>query len=378
MPSMSKEQWRRVSILLFIALVGALVLLPPWSPLSVTTPATPEAQVPEGVNPSSVTLNGPVSRPGVGPSNALDAPTPGEPPGEPPVHGESVSSDQHSPSPAAALREPEHTPPPDTVTQVAEQDVAVEEADENPQGIAAPSPQPIALHDPDDLHSPEVEKLIEALGDSEWKVRWDAVNELGKLKDPQAIPALVEIALGDENPHPRWRSLWALRSVEPAGGESVVQLRDGLVSPDAVVVRNAAVALAFFGQSHGVDELLKALHDPDEFRRWEAVFSLKGIAGPQEFNALVVHLNPQQEPAVRVRQEVALALGNSGNVEMVEQLMEALREDSSAQVRWRAALSIGKLGDSSVVGELGRLLAAEEDSLVREHISGAIAKLENH
>ena len=373
---MSNQQWRRLSIVLFLGLVAAVLLLPPWSPLSVTKEVTPKGQILEEVTPSSVTFNGSVSGPGSARSSSPpDAPTPAGPP----AHREIAIPNQYAQPSSAALREPEHTPLPplDTVTQVAEQDVAVEEADENPQGIAAPSPQPIALHDPDDLHSPEVEKLIEALGDSEWKVRWDAVNELGKLKDPRAIPALVEIALGDENPHPRWRSLWALRSVEPAGGESVVQLRDGLVSPDAVVVRNAAVALAFFGQGHGVDELLKALHDPDEFRRWEAVFSLKGIAGPQEFNALVVHLNPQQEPAVRVRQEVALALGNSGNVEMVEQLMEALREDSSAQVRWRAALSIGKLGDSSVVGELGRLLATEEDSLVREHISGAIAKLEN-
>ena len=49
---MSKDAWRRLSIFLFISLVGVLVLLPPWSPLSVTSQATPEGQVLEEVTPS--------------------------------------------------------------------------------------------------------------------------------------------------------------------------------------------------------------------------------------------------------------------------------------------------------------------------------------
>ena len=74
--------------------------------------------------------------------------------------------------------------------------------------------------------------------------------------------------------------------------------------------------------------------------------------------------------------EVALALGTSGGKEMVDELMKALGNDSSAQVRWRAALSIGKLGDDSVVGELERLLTTEEDSQARGHIREAIVQLE--
>ena len=43
--------------------------------------------------------------------------------------------------------------------------------------------------------------LIRDTGDPDWKVRWDAVNELGKLKDRRAVPALVDRALYDDNPH---------------------------------------------------------------------------------------------------------------------------------------------------------------------------------
>ena len=136
------------------------------------------------------------------------------------------------------------------------------------------------------------------------------------------------------------------------------------------------MALAFFDQSAGVGELLKGLEDSDEFRRWEAVYSLKKIAGPQGLRVLVDHLDQQNEPVVRVRQQVALALGSNGDGELVDELIKALSTDTSAQVRWRAALSIGKLGDSSVVGELERLLTMEQESQVREYITRAIMQLD--
>ena len=139
---MSKDRWRRLSILLFIALVGAVALLPPWSPLSVTTPATPEGRVLEEVTPSSVTFNGSVSGPiSARSSNPPDAPTPAGPP----AHREIAIPNQYAQPSSAALREPEHTQPPSpdtSIAQVSEQDVAEEDADDKPLGIAAPSPQP--------------------------------------------------------------------------------------------------------------------------------------------------------------------------------------------------------------------------------------------
>jgi HEAT repeat protein len=38
--------------------------------------------------------------------------------------------------------------------------------------------------------------LIKALGDSDWDVRCAAAEALGKIGDPQAVPALIQ-ALGD-------------------------------------------------------------------------------------------------------------------------------------------------------------------------------------
>ena len=46
-------------------------------------------------------------------------------------------------------------------------------------------------------------QLVAATRHPVWKVRWDAVNELGLREDPDGIAALAERALYDDNSHPR-------------------------------------------------------------------------------------------------------------------------------------------------------------------------------
>lgn len=217
--------------------------------------------------------------------------------------------------------------------------------------------------------------LVRNIEDRDWKVRWDAVNELGKLKDPRVVPALVDRALYDDNPHPRWRSLWALKSVGPTGSESLPLLRTELADDTPAVVRNAAIALAFFGSPEGRDELLKGLEDADSYRRWEAIFSLRKIGDTEVAKALTPLLDHKKEPEVRIRGEVALTLGNMGNGQVILSLLNAVIRDPSPQVRWRAAMSLAKAGDASVTGQLERALTREKDPKVREHIEGALEKI---
>jgi HEAT repeat protein len=222
---------------------------------------------------------------------------------------------------------------------------------------------------------PNLARLIQDTGNLDWKVRWDAVNELGKLKDRRGVPALVRRALYDDNPHPRWRSLWALKAADAKGSEAVPLLRTALEDPDPVVVRNAAIALAFFGQPEARDELLKGLADDDSYRRWEAIFSLRRIGNREVAQALIPLLQGDTEPEEKIRREVVLALGYMGSREVVSPLLDALREDKSPQVRWRAAMTLSKVGDSSVIPNLKRAMSMEKDSLVREHIEKALTKI---
>ena len=190
------------------------------------------------------------------------------------------------------------------------------------------------------------------------------------------MPALTQRALRDDNSHPRWRSLWALASIDLDAAEAIPEFISALQDPDPTVVRNAAVALAFFANPEGMSELLSALQDPDEFRRWEAVFSLREIGDAGTVEALVPLLDQRVEPATRVRSETALVLGRLGGGEAITALLEALQQDADPQVRWRAALALSRVGDASILETLEQGLVAEEDPQVIESLESAISELQ--
>ena len=222
--------------------------------------------------------------------------------------------------------------------------------------------------DPDD-----VQALIAATRDEDWSVRWDAVNALGVLADPVALEALVERALVDVNSHPRWRSLWAISTIDPGGAEAIVALTPGLDDADPEVVRNAAVAIAFFSGAAAIPELLDGLTDADEFRRWEAVFSLRDFQDEAVVDGLIPLLSASAEPAVRVRNEVALSLGGIDEERVITALFDALRSDPSPEVRWRAAMTLGRNVGPESLEDLETALANETDEQVRQFIEDAIA-----
>ncbi len=221
-----------------------------------------------------------------------------------------------------------------------------------------------------------VADLIRATRHAAWKKRWDAVNELGRLREPRGIPALVERALHDDNSHPRWRSLWALHAIDRTGDDVVPMLRKGLEDENPVVVHNAAVALAFFGRPEARAHIVRALDDPTDFRRWEAVYSFRKLGGSAAVDMLVPLLDAANEPSPRVRGEAALVLGGIGGDKAAAALLRALRLDSSGEVRWRAARALAGVSDACLAGELQDALAAETDTRVREQIGKTIAKMQ--
>ena len=223
--------------------------------------------------------------------------------------------------------------------------------------------------------NPTIEDLIAETEDPIWKVRWDAVNALGELKDPRGLPALVQRALTDESPHPRWRSLWAIRAIDRDGSEAIPLIRPSLENADPIVRRNAAVALAFFAHPESRTVLLEGLGDQDPFRRWEATFSLREVGNIEVAQAMIPLLDPKVEAEKRIRGQAALTIGHIGDKEVIKPLLNALNYDPSPQVRWRAALALSKVGDSSTVDDLVNSAAAENDPQVSASINDAITKL---
>ncbi len=221
-----------------------------------------------------------------------------------------------------------------------------------------------------------LDRLIAQTRDPDWKTRWDAVNALGELQDARALPSLGERAMRDDNSHPRWRSLWAIGNIESTGAFVKPLFLAGLSDADPMVVRNSAIALAFYYQPEGQEELVKGLSDPDDYRRWEAVFSIKNVPGPEVVRALIVKLNAQQEPTETVRSEAALSLGDMQAKEAIGPLVTLLQSDPSSSVRLRAVLGLSRMGDRSVVRDLRQALDSESNAQVRAALQDAIASLD--
>ena len=84
-----------------------------------------------------------------------------------------------------------------------------------------------------------VSPIIEKLKHSNPRIRLQAVESLGKIRDPQAVPALVELLKNETNRYP---VIWALGEI---GDRSAIPALNGLLSSEDKYVRyNANKALA--------------------------------------------------------------------------------------------------------------------------------------
>lgn len=193
-----------------------------------------------------------------------------------------------------------------------------------------------------------VPALIEATNSEDVWVRWEAVNALGYIKDDRAIPALVERALVDENPHPRWRSLWAL-SVFPKE-EILPGLRKGLDGKSQRVRWNAVVALAFFENKRAVPKLNQALFSAKGDRLWEAVFSLSKVHNQKSVELLSKILTDRGYKS-RIRQEAANTLTTIADESSAPALINALN-DPDPGVRWRAANALTRLSKKKALPKI--------------------------
>ena len=350
---------------LAVALVLAILILPPSSPLSVTSEDDDEPVV--SASPTTVSEGAPASTsvpaliaseiatPSIVQSVATPTVTP-------------LAPVQQTPTPTT---KPTSIP---TITATVTPQPVVE-----PTTGSTPTPVPADAVSPglseEELESMSVDELISLTEHSDWTVRWDAVNQLGVMKAPEALPALAQRALYDDNTHPQWRSLWAISAIDPTGGETVPIFVEAALSNDLRLVHYAGIALAFFDRPEGEPALIASLGSTESFRRWEAVFSLRNVASQAGIEAIIPLLDTNVESDTGVRGEVALTLGNVGGEQAVPVLMATLRSDPSAEVRWRAALGLSVAGDASLLSELEVALADEQDDQVRETIQQTIDAL---
>ena len=226
-----------------------------------------------------------------------------------------------------------------------------------------------------------VPALIDATRDEVAVIRWEAVNALGSigLADPTAalsgIAALVARALTDEDPHPQWRSLWALLAFPSSvvSEQIVPSLRQGLESEDERVCWKAAVGLAYLKQPESAALLNGGLDRRDLFECWEAIYCLSFVHD-EESAALLVEVLTDTARDEILRQEAANTLGEIGDPVAIPALLVGL-EDPAAGVRWRAALALSKMRVLEAISAIEAALERETHDFAIEQMQQAVERL---
>ncbi|HEU5361074.1 MAG TPA: HEAT repeat domain-containing protein, partial [Candidatus Deferrimicrobiaceae bacterium] len=184
--------------------------------------------------------------------------------------------------------------------------------------------------------------------DSDVRRMW-AAEILGCLGDPRAAIPLIE-SLGDVSPEVRAKAAGGLGKIGEA--RALERLLEMLLSDPAPFVRTrAAQALGAIGHPKVIDQLIHVLKDPEWWVRIRAIEALEQI-GRSSQGALLVALEDDDD---EVRRRAAMALERMGYVEESIAAMESegFRPDLS-----RVLLLIGKAGVTEVF--FGSILTAGE------------------
>ncbi len=181
-----------------------------------------------------------------------------------------------------------------------------------------------------------VNPFIIALSDEDWRLRKEAAEALGKLKDERAVQHLSEVLLNDK---------------------------------DADVRRAAAWALGEIGSPDAISALVRALDDEDRGVRESAVDALAKIG------ALDALLSALKSKKARVKSAAALALGRMGAEDAIPHLSEVLRNEKNPEVKWSAAWALAEIGRKSLRALISAL--NDEDECVRWCAVEALGKLKD-
>jgi len=210
--------------------------------------------------------------------------------------------------------------------------------------------------------------LVTRTRDAEFNVRWEMANIQGDVQDPRMIPAIVESVLVDDNPHVRWRALWALKTY-PDYRLTIALLVRALGSNDEDRRWNAAAGLSMFEEPACIPALHAGLSSPDRGRRWEAINSLGRMHDASSAKALGPTLLKSRED--RERGEAALSLMKIGGPDAIDLLMQAV-DDPEPGVRARVVGALANLKATEARPVLLALRRTEKDKLVIERLDRAL------
>ncbi|WP_342347791.1 HEAT repeat domain-containing protein [uncultured Nitrospira sp.] len=218
------------------------------------------------------------------------------------------------------------------------------------------------------------ERLIPLLNDTQPDTRRTSALSLGKIGDPQSIPALV-LALSDPDDQVRQSSAWALGMMaESLSEQSLVALVQHLTDPSDSVKKAVVLAL---GRTAVHEELLQVLTEAYAISTIDTqrtiIQSLAHFEFPFSYS---VYLQALESPDSLTRQSAIAGLGELGDPRGLPFLRTHLLQDPSVGVRSEAAFRLGKLGTSADVSALKQAMETDPTPNVHFWSSWALVQID--
>jgi len=212
----------------------------------------------------------------------------------------------------------------------------------------------------------KVRRSIALLEHKDHRVRVSAAQALGKIADPQAIPALVR-ALDDNNSYVRKFAAQALGKI--ADPQAIPGLLQALSDKDSQVQVLAAHALGKIAHPQAVPALVKALSDRYSGVRETAAQALGEIGDAQAVPALVRALDDNNSYVRKFAAQALVKIGKPAIPALLQALDDGNWRDRNWCVRETAAQALGEIGDAQAVPALLQALSDK-----RTYVRGAAAQ----
>ena len=213
------------------------------------------------------------------------------------------------------------------------------------------------LNDPD-----TVPALVNALEDEDPRVRLRACHACGSIADPRTVPGLVD-RLGDQ-PRIRHAAANALGAI--ASDRALSALVELLEDDDESIRRIAASALGEANNARPIEPLARALGDDSEIVRKAAVYSILELLS-----------NVPTDRSHAVRDRVVSQLRETGDATAIEPLVEIIRKGRQDRQRRNAAWILGRVADSDSGAAIGALAdaLADEDERTAQFAATSLASI---
>lgn len=193
--------------------------------------------------------------------------------------------------------------------------------------------------------------LLDTLGDENANLRWIAASVLGNLKNPLAVPRLLEVVRYDADTGVKRISIEALGQI--GDRRALLPLLDLLKQLDNVILQTVIWSLGRLRESAITPNLLNFLKHPNwnvaEITAW-ALGEFKSREALPFLHDALKHTN------MNVRLATVVALGKIRAPESIKFIKEIAQHDSETLVRQAATIALGNTKDKQVLPIIEKLM----------------------